>query len=122
MKPSRSIVAAALAVATTMGALVATPGAAQTRVVVGYRDYDGRYDRYDRRHDDRRWRGERRYRDYDRDGIPNRYDRHPYRYDPPMPGIAGRSGATIAGGAATRCATAAERAGPGPHERMMERR
>jgi len=81
MKPSRSIVAAALAVATTMGALVATPGAAQTRVVVGYRDYDGRYDRYDRRHDDRRWRGERRYRDYDRDGIPNRYDRHPYRYD-----------------------------------------
>jgi len=78
MNLTRTIAAAALALATTGGALIAVPVQAQPGYYDGYDRYDRRYDRWD----DRRWRDDRRRSwDYDRDGIPNRYDRRPYRYD-----------------------------------------
>lgn len=86
MNLTKSIVAAALAVA-TLGVLPATAAKAQSSVSISYRDYDraGYRDDYrdyrDYRRDDRRdyRRDYRRSWDRDRDGIPNRYDRYDNR-------------------------------------------
>lgn len=78
MNLTKSIVAAALAVTTTLGIIPVTQAQARSSVSISYRDndYRGDYrgDRRDYRHDDRRQRWDR-----DRDGIPNRYDRYDNR-------------------------------------------
>ena len=84
MNLTKSIVTAALAVA-TLGVLPATAAEAQTSVSISYRDgYRGDYRGYDRRDDRRDYRrydGRRgyAYRDRDRDGVPNRWDRYDNR-------------------------------------------
>jgi hypothetical protein len=82
MNLTKSIVAAALAVTTTLGIVPATQAQARSSVSISYRDYDYRGDyrgdrrdyRRDYRRDDRRHRWDR-----DRDGIPDRYDRYDNR-------------------------------------------
>lgn len=79
MISKKTIVAAALALATITGAVpVATAAQAQTWVSISYRDNDYRDYRHDYRHH-RDWRHESRRWDRDRDGIPNRYDRYDNR-------------------------------------------
>lgn len=74
MNLTKRIVTAALAAATTLGALSATPALARTSVTISYRDVDYRDYRRDQRRD---WRSDRRdwrrdHRDWRRSW--NRYD------------------------------------------------
>lgn len=72
MNLTKNIVAATLVAATMLGVAPAAQAQASSSISISYRDngYRGGW-RDDRR---RNW-------DRDRDGIPNRYDRRPYRYD-----------------------------------------
>jgi hypothetical protein len=72
---ARAIDAAALAAAIALAVPAAAPARAHSRIVLSDGDQDWRDGRRPYRND----RGDRRYRDRDRDGIPDRFDRHDNR-------------------------------------------